>query len=63
MMGAFLCAAQHDGQADPRRDGITVGDVELVRKVLDAASRFVSQTSQTDMAELVTERGMVSLFP
>ncbi len=41
----------------------TVGDVELLPKVLDAASRFGSQTSEADMAELASERAMLTLFP
>lgn len=40
----------------------TVGDVTLLPKVLDAASRFVSRPSNTEMQNEVADLEMVSLF-
>jgi predicted aldo/keto reductase-like oxidoreductase len=41
----------------------TVGDVELLPRVLDAASRFTSRPPVESMDDLVTRRGLVGLFP
>ena len=40
----------------------TVGDTELVPRVFDAASRFVSRTSEAEMAEVMSEQRMSVLF-
>ena len=40
----------------------TVGDVTLLPKVLDAASRFESRPSDEAMDELASRRNLVSLF-
>ncbi len=40
----------------------TVGDIHLLPKVLDAASRFQSAPPDTEMQELVTRLGMLPLF-
>ena len=40
----------------------TVGDVALLPKVLDAASRFASRPTNETMDELVTSRNLVPLF-
>ena len=40
----------------------TVGDVALLPKVLDAASRFASRPTDETMDELVTSRNLVPLF-
>ena len=40
----------------------TVGDVELLPLVLDAASRFEARPSDAAMDELAATRGLVPLF-
>lgn len=40
----------------------TVGDVSLLPKVLDAASRFASRPPDTQLEALVAQRGLVPLF-
>ena len=40
----------------------TVGDVALLPKVLDAASRFASRPSDETMDELAARRNLVPLF-
>jgi hypothetical protein len=40
----------------------TVGDVELLPNVLDAASRFEARPSDDVMDDLVTRRTLVPLF-
>jgi aryl-alcohol dehydrogenase-like predicted oxidoreductase len=40
----------------------TVGDVSLLPRVLDAASRFETRPSDAEMAKLVSQEEMVSLF-
>lgn len=40
----------------------TVGDIHLLPKVLDAASRFVARTSEEEMRHVVSELEMRSLF-
>ncbi|HZU13449.1 MAG TPA: aldo/keto reductase [Chloroflexota bacterium] len=41
----------------------TVGDVDLLPKVLDAASRFEERPSDEEMTNLTAQREMVTLFP
>jgi hypothetical protein len=40
----------------------TVGDVNLLPKVLDAASRFETRPSEAEMTTLVAQREMIPLF-
>ncbi len=40
----------------------TVGDIHLLPKVLDAASRFSKRTSDADMKAMLEARHMTSLF-
>ena len=40
----------------------TVGDVSLLPKVLDAASRYASRPSDETMDELVARRNLIALF-
>lgn len=40
----------------------TVGDVTLLPKVLDAASRYESRPSVETMDELATQRNLIPLF-
>ena len=40
----------------------TVGDVELLPKVLDAASRFSKRPATEEMVEMVKRNKMSSLF-
>ncbi|MCF7876211.1 aldo/keto reductase [Candidatus Bipolaricaulota bacterium] len=41
----------------------TVGDIELLPKVLDAADRFSARPSEEEMEEMVSEKGMKALWP
>jgi hypothetical protein len=40
----------------------TVGDVSLLPKVLDAASRYASRPSDEAMDDLIARRSLVPLF-
>ncbi len=40
----------------------TVGDLTLLPKVFDAASRFTARTPDADMRDLVAKRDMAPLF-
>ena len=40
----------------------TVGDINLLPRVLDAASRFTTRTSDDDMRQTMTELEMAPLF-
>jgi hypothetical protein len=40
----------------------TVGDVALLPRVLDAASRYESRPPDDDLDELATRRSLVALF-
>ncbi|MGQ9742122.1 hypothetical protein [Chloroflexus sp.] len=40
----------------------TVGDIELLPRVLDAASRFQARPDEADMERLLEERYMTPLF-
>jgi hypothetical protein len=40
----------------------TVGDVAILPKVLDAASRYESRPSDQTMTELAARRNLVALF-
>jgi hypothetical protein len=40
----------------------TAGDVNLLPKILDAASRFQAAPSDAEMQEMVAARGMAPLF-
>jgi hypothetical protein len=40
----------------------TAGDIHLLPRVLDAASRFRAAPSEAEMEEMVASRGMTPLF-
>ena len=40
----------------------TVGDIGLLPKVLDAASRYSTRPSDEEMAEMVNEKRVTSVF-
>jgi predicted aldo/keto reductase-like oxidoreductase len=59
---AAIDKAVHWVLGDPRVFLNTTGDIHLLPKILDAASRFESRPSDEEMEALVAEKDMAPLF-